>query len=146
MAIDRNGNFMPDNFPEEVKKMYGAVDMPVASTGAKREKLGALRYDYMPHLEVNEAFARVATFGAKKYDTDNWMKGLPLSQLFGSLMRHCWKMMAGETYDSDSKLRHTDHILWNAVAMVYFAANRPDLDDRFPNRVTESKPETQDNS
>lgn len=140
--VDRNGNYMPDGFPEEVKARYGAIVQPtkekpkhpVHSTGAMREKLVELRYDYMPALEVNEAYARVATFGAEKYDTDNWMKGLPKSQLFGSMLRHAWKMMAGESHDKDSGLLHSDHILWNAVAIVYFDAKGTN-DDRFPNRI-----------
>lgn len=113
--------------------------MPVHSTGAKREKLAAQRYDFMPALEVNEAYARVATFGAQKYDTDNWMKGLPVSQVVGSLMRHIWALMRGEDYDTGpggSGLHHTDHILWNAVALVYFFKHRM-CDDRFPNRLSE---------
>lgn len=109
-----------------------------AASGALREKLDAERYDYMPALEVNEAFARVAAFGAQKYATDNWMKGLPTSQLFGSLMRHSWAWMRGEQFDNGPKgsgLLHTDHILWNAVALVYNQANLPQCDDRFENRL-----------
>lgn len=39
------------------------------STGAKREKLNAPRYDYFPARIVNDAYARVADVGAKKYTT-----------------------------------------------------------------------------
>lgn len=123
-----------DNDPVE---MATTSSMPRSDTGAMREKLQALRYDYMPALEVNEAYARVAAHGAEKYDTDNWMKGLPTSQIFGSLMRHSWALMRGETYDNGPKgsgLLHTDHILWNAVALVYNAVHKPDQDDRFENR------------
>lgn len=146
ILVDRQGNYMPSNFPEEAKLAYGAGQVyPEHSTGAKREKLSALRYDYMPQLEVNEAYARVATHGAIKYETDNWIKGLPKSQIFGSLMRHCWKMMWGETYDKHSGLLHTDHILWNAVALTYFDA-RGTNDDRFPNRLSKEKSQSQEKS
>ena len=117
-----------------------APEMPRHSTGAMREKLDVLRYDYMPQLEVNEAYARVATHGAKKYDTDNWMKGLPISQVIGSLFRHCWALMRGEDYDNGprgSGLHHTDHILWNAVTLVYYFRHGM-CDDRFPNRLVEN--------
>lgn len=110
-------------------------EMPAAESGAQREKLGAIRYDYMPFREVVEAYARVAEFGARKYDVDNWMKGLPTSQIFGSLMRHTWAWMTGQNRDEESGLLHTDHILWNAVALVYNQANKPECDDRFPNRL-----------
>lgn len=115
-----------------------AKEMPVHSTGARREKLGSNRYDYMPSREVNEAYSRVATFGAKKYDTDNWMKGLPMSQITSSLERHLWAFMSGEDFDNGeggSGLCHLDHILWNAVALVYFR-DKGTMDDRFSNRIT----------
>lgn len=115
----------------------GKQIMPVAATGAMREKLDVPRYDYMPFREVAEAYARVAAHGAEKYEVDNWVKGLPNMQIIGSLLRHSWAYMWGETYDPDSKLLHTDHILWNAVTLVYNVANLPEMDDRFPHRVKE---------
>lgn len=140
---DRKGNPIPDSFPDDVKRSLGVIPMtaeqkmPSHSTGALREKLNTVRYDYMPALEVNEAYGRVATFGAKKYETDNWTKGLPFSQITCSLSRHIWKFMWGETHDADSGLLHTDHILWNAVALVYFMEKKPEMDDRFTNRIAD---------
>lgn len=103
------------------------------TSGAMREKIQSIRYDYMPARIVNESYARVADFGANKYDVDNWMKGLPQSQLAASLQRHLWAYMDGEDNDEESNLCHLDHVLWNAVALVY---NRyHDLeDDRFESR------------
>ena len=51
--------------------MSNKETMPVHSTGAMREKLNSARYDLMPARVVNEAYARVANFGAKKY-TKYW--------------------------------------------------------------------------
>lgn len=116
--------------------------MPRHESGAMREKLEALRYDFMPAKEVNEAYARVATHGAEKYDVDNWVKGLPTSQLSASLQRHLWSYMSGEDKDSDSGLCHLDHILWNAVALVYFRENGNKFDDRFPNRLADKQYES----
>lgn len=94
-------------------------DHPSASTGAKREKLSALPYDLVPFKELTEAYIRVAEHGAIKYEAWNWSKGLPRTQLLGSLLRHTFAYLRGEEYDSDSKLLHTDHILWNAVALCH---------------------------
>lgn len=106
---------------------------PKAETGAMREKLHHARYDHLPALEVNEAFAEVAEHGAKKYDVDNWRKGLPISQLAASAERHLWAFMSGEDVDKDSGLPHVSHFLWNACAMAYFHRNGL-MDDRFENR------------
>lgn len=109
-------------------------EFPEASTGAKREKLGSIRYDFMPAKIVNESYARVAAFGAKKYDVDNWQKGLPQSQIAASLQRHLWDWFEGEDKDSESELSHLDHVLWNAVALVY-NESKGIMDDRFKERL-----------
>lgn len=92
---------------------------PEATSGAMREKLHSTSYDLFPFQETVEAYCRVAEFGAKKYAAWNWSKGLPRVQILGSLLRHTWAYLRGEERDSDSGLLHTDHILWNAVALVH---------------------------
>lgn len=90
-----------------------------ASTGAQREKLGALPYDLVPFQEITDAYTRVAEFGARKYAPWNWSKGLPRVQLICSLLRHTFAYLRGEERDADSGLCHADHILWNAAALVH---------------------------
>ncbi len=92
---------------------------PSAGSGAMREKLAAIPYDLMPFQEAAEAYCRVAEFGAQKYAPWNWSKGLPRVQVLGSLLRHTWAYLRGEERDKDSGLLHTDHILWNAVALSH---------------------------
>ena len=119
-----------DGTMEEIAEM---LDHPVATTGAKREKLNVLPYDLVPYQEITDAYVRVAEHGAKKYDPWNWAKGLSRVQLIGSLLRHTFAYLRGQDRDSDSGLLHTDHILWNAVALVHNVAHdgpderRPDL-------------------
>lgn len=94
-------------------------DHPAADTGAKREKLDATPYDLVPFQEMTDAYARVAEYGAKKYDPWNWSKGLPRVQLLGSLLRHVFAYLRGEDRDKETGLLHTDHILWNAAALCH---------------------------
>lgn len=93
--------------------------MPSAASGAMREKLAALPYDLVPYIELTEAYCRVAEFGAKKYAPWNWSKGLPRAQLLGSMLRHTFAYLRGEELDKETGLLHTDHILWNAVALCH---------------------------
>ena len=90
-----------------------------ASSGAQREKLGALPYDLIPFQEITDAYARVAEVGAVKYAPWNWSKGLPRVQLLGSLLRHAFAYLRGEERDRETGLLHTDHILWNAAALAH---------------------------
>ena len=98
------------------------TEHPAAASGAQREKLNALPFDLIPFAELAEAYARVAEHGAKKYAPWNWTKGLSRVQLIRSLLNHTFAYLRGEEYDAGPKgsgLRHTDHILWNAVALCH---------------------------
>lgn len=94
-------------------------DQPTSETGAKREKLNVQPYDLVPFQEITDGFVRVAEFGAVKYEPWNWTKGLSRVQLIGSLLRHTFAYLRGQERDADSGLLHTDHILWNAVALTH---------------------------
>ena len=121
-----------DHLDAPATKRAYKTDFPAHSSGAKREKLNKGRYDYMPARIVNEAYARVAAFGAEKYEPWNWAKGLPTSQIANSLQNHLWAYMEGENTDPESNLSHLDHLLWNAVALLYNEYHRIE-DDRFKN-------------
>lgn len=55
----------------------------------------------------------VLTYGAKKYAPNNWKKGMPESDIIGSLMRHLLKFRQGELLDPESGLDHRFHISCN---------------------------------
>lgn len=91
----------------------------VSKTGARRAKMNAIPYDLVPFQEITNAYSRVAEFGAIRYESWNWTKGLPRVQIICSLLRHTFSYLRGEERDGDSGLMHTDHILWNAVALSH---------------------------
>lgn len=66
-----------------------------------------------------EGVAEVMTFGAKKYDRDNWKKGLPLEATLDSLLRHLTKLLDGETIDEESGCHHLDLLATNALFAAY---------------------------
>lgn len=92
---------------------------PTASSGAMREKLNSTPYDLVPYQEITDAYSRVAEFGAQRYESWNWTKGLPRIQILCSLLRHTFAYLRGQDRDKDSGLLHTDHILWNSVALSH---------------------------
>lgn len=95
---------------------------PKSDSGAMREKLHVAPYDLVPFQEIVDAYVRVAEHGAKKYAPWNFTLGIPRVQILGSLLRHAFAYLRGEEFDDGPKgsgLRHTDHILWNAVALCH---------------------------
>lgn len=72
----------------------------------------------------------VLQFGAYKYGTNNWKKGLSYTETTESLLRHVYAFLNNQDIDEESKLHHIGHILCNAMFLSYMIKNRPDLDDR----------------
>lgn len=91
---------------------------------------GKLRLTLLDPIAL-EGLTRVLEFGAKKYATHNWRKGLPYTEVMDSMMRHMFAMLKGEDIDPDSGLPHIDHIGCNWMFLSnYMAEMRDELDDR----------------
>lgn len=77
-----------------------------------------------------EAIARAFEAGEVKYSRSNWKKGLPLTQILDSLMRHLIAVMDGEDIDHETGVAHLDLAAWNALIAAQMYHTRPDMDDR----------------
>ncbi len=95
----------------------------------KRYNQGKIRFDLIDPTAM-KMLAEVLTFGAEKYDPDNWRLGLTYTNCIASLERHLNSFKAGVDHDFESGLHHVGHILCNAMFLAYFTQFRPDLDDR----------------
>lgn len=90
------------------------VDVPasqVATTGGRKFDGGKLEYGLLPPKAL-EATVDVLTFGAQKYERDNWQK-VPDSKrrYFDALQRHLWAWKQGEQVDPESGRHHLAHAL-----------------------------------
>ena len=95
-----------------------------------RENKGKLKWSLVSFKSL-EPLVEVLMFGAKKYDTFNWTRGLKYTEVCESLQRHLYSFLQGEDYDKESKLKHVGHILCNAMFLSYMVLFRKDMDDRF---------------
>ena len=89
-------------------------------------KDGKIRWELVP-LDLIEWVAKVYTFGAKKYKPYSWQligkteDGTTEFQRYkAALLRHLVAHEKGEFLDPESKLPHLAHVLWNAVALLFF--------------------------
>jgi len=69
-------------------------------------------------MTVMESVSKVLTFGAQKYEPNNWKKVNP-ERYKGALLRHLAAIERGETIDPDSGLPHIDHVACNAVFLSF---------------------------
>lgn len=92
-------------------------------TGAVRDiQEGKGRYDLMPF----EAIRRLAVHcekGALKYGERNCEKGIPVSSLLDSALRHLCKFAEGQT-DED----HLTAAFWNIAMIMYTEKEFPETD------------------
>lgn len=62
----------------------------------------------------------ILTYGAKKYDVDNWKKCDDPRRYQDALLRHLYAYLDGELIDPESAIEHTASIAFNIMALQYF--------------------------
>lgn len=91
-------------------------------SGAVRSKdADGVRYDLISPVALRR-LAEVYAEGAKKYGDNNWLKGIPSSDLLNHMQRHIGLWQQGDKTED-----HLAHALWNLVALIHFSETRPDL-------------------
>ena len=72
---------------------------------------GKLEYGLIPPLALKE-MVKVLTFGAQKYERDNW-KYVDDSKrrYFDAMQRHTWAWKEGEQMDPESGIHHLAHAM-----------------------------------
>jgi len=92
------------------------------------------RYDLIPP-EIEEALAKVLTFGAQKYGARNWEHGMAWGRPYAALRRHMNAWWGGENNDPETGMPHTWHAACCLAFLVAFEARFIGSDDRpVPNR------------
>ena len=100
------------------------------------KKEQALRYNQgklqwsLVDFDSLEGLVRVLEYGKNKYARDNWKKGMPVTQVSESLMRHLFAYLRGEDVDFESNCRHLSHVMCNVMFLEYIMREKPHYDDR----------------
>ena len=91
-------------------KMMNSLDTPLLTKGVKYDSEKP-RMHLLPPKAITEV-AKVLTFGAQKYDEDNWRKLDDLQNRYTSgALRHIFAHMDGEQLDPESGISHLAHAL-----------------------------------
>jgi hypothetical protein len=95
---------------EEAPYNPGYEDASFTSAGRKFDG-GKMEYGLLPPLALQET-VKVLTFGAQKYERDNWQKVPDAKRrYFDALQRHVWAWKQGEQLDSESGIHHLAHAM-----------------------------------
>ena len=92
------------------------------------------RYDLIPP-EVEEAIAKVLTFGASKYGERNWELGMKWGRPYAALRRHMGAWWNGENTDPETGMSHLWHAACCIAFLVAFEARKTGTDDRRGSNV-----------
>ncbi|MEK0326139.1 MAG: DUF5664 domain-containing protein [Nitrosopumilus sp.] len=95
-----------------------------------KNDVGKLRFDLLPARPL-EAVAAIYTYGATKYDDNNWRGGMSWGRVFGATMRHLWAFWRGEDNDSESNLPHLAHAAFGLLTLLEYMETHKELDDRI---------------
>lgn len=103
----------------------------MAETGYRFNE-GKLRWRNFP-MFLMRGLIKVGEAGELKYNTFNFMRGLPVSDTLDSLMRHLDAVTDPLQDDKDSETlqHHLYSVAWNALVAAWMIENRPELDDRL---------------
>ena len=99
----------------------------------RKDDDGKLRFDLLP-VKPLESVAAIYTYGAGKYDDNNWRGGLKWGRVFGASMRHMWAFWRGEDNDTESGLPHLAHAAFGLLTLLEYQHTHPELDDRVKDR------------
>ena len=82
-----------------------------ATTGGRKFDGNKLQYGLVPPLAL-KATVEILTFGAEKYEPDNW-KHVPDSKrrYFDAMQRHLWAWKEGEQNDPETGKNHLAHAM-----------------------------------
>ena len=68
-----------------------------------------------------ESVGQVLTFGAKKYEPNNWQKVEDAeNRYYAAALRHLFAWRKGEKIDPESGLNHLDHAACNIMFLQHF--------------------------
>ena len=91
-------------------RLHHILEVIVIEEGRKYDA-DKLRYDLLPIYPLEEIVA-VLTYGARKYDDNNWRKVKPLAdRYYAAALRHITAWRRGEKLDSESGKHHLAHAM-----------------------------------
>lgn len=85
-----------------------------------KDDLGKNRLDLI-EPEFIEGVGKVLTFGAGKYEENNWQKVEEAEdRYYAAALRHLLAWRKGEKIDPESGLNHLDHVACNMMFLQHF--------------------------
>jgi len=121
MRIDYEGSEQPTPALSTLKKsLYawsvdGTMQVTQGQINPWHKVVGDLLGQYDNFYVMEEALAKVLTFGARKYKPNNWKECSDTGRYLAAAHRHLNAKITGEDNDPETGLPHLDHMLCNLM-------------------------------
>lgn len=113
---------------EQEKQPSGIGDVNGTTIGSgARYNTGKTRYDLIP-THLLKSTADVFEYGARKYASWNWGRGMKFSVIIGCIKRHLAAIEVGEDVDPESGKRHVGHLMCNLLMLEHYM----NMVDQYP--------------
>lgn len=112
--------------------MVSKKNMDLNAGGVKFD-LNKIPLDLLP-MKALLSVGEILDFGAKKYSSWNWAKGMMYSRLIGAALRHIFAFASGEDNDPETGKSHIAHALCCLLFLMEYINRGGDFtkfDDRF---------------
>ena len=83
-------------------------------------------------IRAFEESTYVFTYGAAKYKSWNWCKGMAWSVPLACAVRHLLAAIQGQEYDEESKRLHIGHVVCNILMLLHYSRHYKEGNDLPP--------------
>lgn len=118
VPVGFGGGRLPENFDEPIC----SIKFTKSSGGGVKGDSGKDRWDLLPWAET-EQVVKVLTFGAKKYDDNNWQKVTEKPRYIAAAFRHIIARVKGEHMDQETGLPHLAHAVCCLLFLLWHDTN-----------------------
>jgi hypothetical protein len=123
-------NCGPSNATQPTVSSSTAAWEPNGEARKSIESASKPRLELVPWAAVTE-IAEVLTFGAERYDANNWCRGARWGRYFAALCRHIFAWWSGEERDPETGKSHLAHAGCCLFFLMEYQRNNWGTDDRF---------------
>ena len=129
-----DGNMMGMNNTKSLDGLtVGGILNTTTETKGRKFDGGKLEYGLLPPLALEET-VKVLTFGAQKYERDNWQIVPDAKRrYFDAVQRHMWAWKQGEQMDPESGIHHLAHAMCGLMFLyehdIMYSLNNGDVNE-----------------
>lgn len=129
-VFDNNFRINGEIVNQTIDEKTGRIEQFTFNPGGTKHDTGKPDLSLVPRVAVEE-IAKALTYGEKKYERYNYLKGFNSNRLIAASLRHITAWQDGEEVDAESGLSHMAHALACLSMLLHCKSIGTLVDGRF---------------